>query len=64
MITTLIFQIEIFLFIMSILILIADIFHVISVFRLKNGKLIPNTKSLVIFGVALSYILTMLICGF
>ena len=48
---------------MAILTLIVDIFHVISVFRLKSGKLATQNE-LVVFGVALSYTLTMLICGF
>lgn len=63
MIATLILQLKVFLFILSILILLVDIFHVISVFKLKNGKLATQNE-LVVFGVALSYILTMLICGF
>jgi len=64
MLTSLLLQIEVFLFIMSLLVMIADIFYIISVFRLKSGKMIPSTKSLVVFGASLSYILTMLICGF
>lgn len=63
MITTLLLQIKVFLFIMSILVLLVDIFHTISVFRLKNGKLATQNE-LIVFGVALSYVLTMLICGF
>ena len=63
MITTLLLQLKVFLFILSILILLVDIFHVISVFKLKNGKLATQNE-LVIFGVALSYVLTMIICGF
>ena len=64
MLTSLILQIEVFLFIMAILVIIADIFHIISVFLLRRGSIIPSTNSLVVFGVAFSYILTMLICGF
>lgn len=63
MITTLILQAKVFLFIMAILTLIVDVFHVISVFKLKNGKLATQNE-LIVFGVALSYVLTMLICGF
>ena len=63
MIATLLLQLKVFLFILSILVLLVDIFHVISVFKLKNGKLATKNE-LVVFGVALSYILTMLICGF
>lgn len=61
--TSIIFQIRLFLFIFSILIIIVDIFHVISVFKLQKGQL-ASTKGLAIFGVALSYIITTLICGF
>ena len=60
---TLLLQIKVFLFIFAVLTVIVDIFHVISVFRLKSGKLATQNE-LVVFGVALSYILTMLICGF
>ena len=63
MITTLLLQLKMFLFILSILVLLVDIFHVISVFKLKSGKLATQNE-LVIFGVALSYVLTMIICGF
>ena len=63
MIASLLLQLKVFLFIMAILTLFVDIFHVISVFRLKSGKLATQNE-LVVFGVALSYILTMLICGF
>lgn len=60
---SLLLQIKVFLFIMAILTIIVDVFHVISVFRLKSGKLATKNE-LIAFGVALSYILTMLICGF
>ena len=63
MIITLLLQLKVFLFILSILVLLVDIFHVISVFKLKSGKLATKNE-LVIFGVALSYVLTMIICGF
>jgi hypothetical protein len=63
MIATLLLQLKVFLFIMALLTLVVDIFHVISVFRLKSGKLATQNE-LIVFGVALSYVLTMLICGF
>ena len=63
MIATLLLQFKVFLFIMAILTLIVDIFHVISVFRLKSGKL-ASQNELIVFGVALSYVITMLVCGF
>lgn len=61
--TSILFQIKVFLFIMSILTIIVDIFHTISVFKLEKGQL-ATTKGLVVFGAALSYVITMLICGF
>ena len=64
MIATLLLQIKVFLFIMSLFVVIADIFHVVSVFRLKNGKIISSEKGFILFGVAVAYILTMLITGF
>ena len=63
MLASILFQIKVFLFIMSILTIIVDIFHVISVFKLQKGQL-ASKKGLAIFGVALSYIITTLICGF
>lgn len=63
MIATLLLQLKVFLFIMALLTLVVDMFHVISVFRLKSGKLATQNE-LIVFGVALSYVLTMLICGF
>ena len=60
---TLLLQIKVFLFILAVLTVIVDLFHVISVFRLKSGKLATKNE-LVVFGIAISYILTMLICGF
>ena len=63
MIASLLLQLKVFLFIMAILTVLVDIFHVISVFRLKSGKLATENE-LLVFGMAVSYILTMLICGF
>ena len=64
MIISLLLQVKVFLFIMAIFVIIADIIHTASVFILRSGKIIPSTKSLIVFGVSLSYVLTMLICGF
>ena len=63
MIAALLLQLKVFLFIMALLTLVVDMFHVISVFRLKSGKLATQNE-LIVFGVALSYVLTMLICVF
>lgn len=64
MIASLLLEIKVFLFVMSVLTLLTDILHVIAVWQLKTGELIPSVKSLVVFGMALSYVITMLICGF
>ena len=64
MIATLLLQIKVFLFIISLFVLLADIFHVVSVFRLKSGKIISSDKGLIVFGLALAYILTIMFTGF
>ncbi len=58
------YQIEVFLFIMAIFVMIISALHVISVFRLKSGKIVSSTNGLVLFGVSLAYIITILITGF
>ena len=63
MFETLLLEAKVFLFIMAMLTIFVDVFHVISVFRLKKGKLATQNE-VIVFGAALSYILTMLICGF
>lgn len=60
----LLYQIEVFLFIMAIFVMIISTLHVISVFRLKAGKIVSSTNGLVLFGVSLAYIITILITGF
>ena len=64
MIATLLLQAKVFLFIMPILVVLVGIFHIVSVFRLKDGKLINSEANLALFGASIAYILTMLICGF
>ena len=61
---TLLLQIKVLLFIMAWFTIILNALHIISVFRLKNGKLFSSDKELTLFGVAVAYILTILICGF
>lgn len=53
-----------FLFIMAIFVIILSILHVISVFRLKTGKIVSSKDGLVLFGMSLAYIITILITGF
>ncbi len=64
MITNLIYQLEVFMLIMAIFVVLVSILHVVSVFRLKTGKIVSSDRSLVIFGVSLAYIITILITGF
>jgi hypothetical protein len=61
---TLLLQIKVFLFIMAWFTVILDALHIVSVFRFKNGKLFSSDRELTLFGVAVAYILTILICGF
>jgi hypothetical protein len=61
---TLLLQIKVFLFIMAWFTIILDALHIVSVFRLRNGKMFQNEKELTVFGASIAYILTILICGF
>lgn len=64
MMVNLLYQIEVFLMIMAIFVIIVALLHVVSVFRLKKGKIVSSERGLVIFGVSLAYIITILITGF
>ena len=64
MMMNLVYQIEMFLLIMAIFVILVSVLHVISVFRLKKGKIVSSEKGLVIFGISLAYIITILITGF
>lgn len=64
MVALLLLQLKVFLFIMAIFVVLVGALHTVTIFRLKNGKLVSSEKNLVLFGVSVAYILTMLICGF
>ena len=64
MIASLVLELKVFLFIMAIFAVLVGILHTVTVFRLKSGKLISSERGLVIFGSAVAYIITMLICVF
>ena len=64
MIVSLLFQLKVFMFIMSILVVIYGLIHVASVFMLHQGQLVESLADVTVFGMSSSYILTMLICGF
>lgn len=63
MLTLLFYQIEMFLLIMAILVVLIGVLHTVSVFRFKRGKIFSSDVSLATFCVALSYIITIIICG-
>ena len=64
MIVSLLLELKVFLFIMAIFVVLAGILHTVTIVRLKNGKLVSSERSLALFGAAVAYIITMLICGF
>lgn len=64
MIASLVLELKVFLFIMAIFVVLVGILHTVTVFRLQSGKLISSERALTIFGSAVAYIITMLICGF
>jgi hypothetical protein len=48
---------------MAIFVVIMGLLHIASVFSLKEGKLVTSESKLALFGAAIAYIITMLICG-
>lgn len=64
MIANLLFEIKVFLFIMAIFNVLGGALHIVSVFRLRRGKIVSSDKGLYLFLGSVAYILTMLICGF
>ena len=52
---------KVFLFVLSLEVIVADLLYVITTIILKDGKIIPSVLSLVIFGVALSYAISYLV---
>lgn len=64
MIDILFMQVKIFVFIFAILVIIRDLFNLIKVIRLKEGKFELTRTGLISLGCSISYVLTMLISGF
>lgn len=60
----LIFGCELFVFIFCCLICIKTIYNAVKVIVLKEGSITSSKNESIIFGCALSYIITMLIIGF
>ena len=52
---------KVFLFVLSLEVIAADLLYVIITFILKDGKIIPSVLSLVIFGIALAYVIAYLV---
>lgn len=64
MLHNLYYHIEVFLFVMAWLIVLANVWNIISVFRLQNGKAFSSKNDLIMLGISVSYIITMLTIGF
>lgn len=60
---SLLFQVEVFLLIMAILVIIRASLRILTVFTLKRGRLIESENELTIFSLSLAYIIMILICG-
>lgn len=64
MLQNFILHIEVFLFVMSWLVVLANTWNIVAVFRLKSGKVFSSRYDLVTLGACISYIITMLSIGF
>ena len=49
---------------MAWLIVLANAWNIISVFRLQSGKVFSSKNDLIMLGISVSYIITMLTIGF
>lgn len=63
MLMSLLFQVEVFLLIMAIFVMIRAILRILTVFTLKRGRLIESENELTVFSLSLAYIIMILICG-
>jgi hypothetical protein len=64
MLNDIIYHLEVFLFVMAILIVCANIWNIITVFRLESGRMFSSRYDLFLLGGCVSYIITMLVIGF
>jgi len=64
MFMSVLFQLEVFILIMAVFVVLYGLLHIVSVFRLERGRIITSRKDLVIFSISLAYIIMLLICGF
>lgn len=60
----LIFGIKIFVFVLCVLNIIKNIYNFIKVITTKEGKIDSSTQSEILFGLSVSYVITLLIIGF
>ena len=60
---SLLFQVEVFLLIMAIFVMIRASLRILTVFTLKRGRLIESENELTVFSLSLAYIIMILICG-
>ena len=63
MLTSFLFGLKIFVFVFAVLYIISRILNVVRVLRLKEGKIDTSRDTLIAIGLALSYIITVLILG-
>lgn len=63
MLMSLLFQVEVFLLIMAIFVMIRASLRILTVFTLKRGRLIESENELTVFSLSLAYIIMILICG-
>ena len=64
MITNIVYTLEIFIFIFCSLNVFKNLYNMIKVLRIKEGKMESSTSSIVFLGLSISYIITALIVGF
>ena len=55
---------KVFLFVFCLLNILKNLYNFVKVLRTKEGKVVSSTSSEILFGLSLSYVITMLIIGF
>lgn len=64
MITLILFQIKLFIFIFSLLFLVKNLYSFVKIIRLHQGKFDSSRNNMIAIGCAISYVITILISGF
>ena len=57
-------HIEVFLYVMAWLVVLANVWNIVTVFRLQSGKVFSSRSDLVILGACIAYIITIIVIGF